>query len=125
MIKIQDLLEHVVPFVLPVPARKHKASDDGLKQPRTQAKVGFKSCWKCKRCGAIARTKTFLKQHIGKKCPAVYPGVVQARLRQLKSLKRQVARAQATGFNKAQLREIFESARRTIEEMPSQPSSRF
>lgn len=81
MIKIQDLPEHVVPFVLPIPARKPKASHDGLQQPRTQAKVGFKNCWKCKRCGAIARTKTALKQHLGKKCPAVYPGVVQARLR--------------------------------------------
>ena len=125
MIKLQDLPAHVVPFVLPIPARKPKASGDGLQQPRLQAKVGFKNCWKCKRCGAIARTRTALKQHLGKKCPAVYPGVVQARLRQLKSLKRQVAGTQNTGFSKEQLHEIFQSARRAIEEMPSQPSSRF
>ena len=124
-IKLQELPEYVVPFVLPIPPRKINNDDDGLKQPRAWAKVAFKNCWKCRRCGGIARTKTSLKQHLGKQCPDIYPAVVQARLRRLKGLKRQVAGSQATGYTKEQLHEIFESARRAIEEVPSQPSSRF
>ncbi|CAE7226171.1 unnamed protein product, partial [Symbiodinium sp. CCMP2456] len=112
LIKVKELPAHIVSFVLPVP---RKTKQDDLQVPRAADQIGFRSCWKCRRCGTIARATTTLKNHTGAQCPRTNPGVVQNRLRALRKLERKVAGANNTGFSKTQLQEIFQTARRTIE----------
>ena len=116
---------HIVPFTMPTAVRSRKGPCPIAQ--RTIVKLKLASYYKCRRCGHIChRGPKTAGPHLSESCPSIRPRwVMQRSLRSLDAMSEWAKTHKVSGMPRAQVQEIFASARRAIKELPSQSSSPF